>query len=413
MKRLAWFALATATLAACGDDGGGNSIDAAPDVDADETDAQDIDAVPATYSGTISLLEAQVLAPGNQGTLFGQGIQASVVFTSSDTTPGPIMEEQVGSPFGCKAWEYTPAQAAAATLGNDEGPVTFMQAGGAAQYTIPPCSFRAGAGYICPLTMTAGVGGTVDAIANNQATLTVTGTPYSMNNTSGRYVNISGAAMAANNGTFPIVGSSANNVITYVNPLAADETLPAAAQRVNLAGVGPTPGAADPGFLRDDNTTSFAHTAGGGNHFADFTVTTGNNTVGNDFTLATAEAAKLNAVPETNAAFSIVCDAAGCPIGSASGTILNIVTTDGAVPAQPQLFFVMPPPVTKRVQVRCAALQGNVAGQTITVPAAYMALIQNAGATRIQASYIRPQLMASDPVTAISGHALVGFTNSP
>lgn len=411
MKRLALFALATGSLVACGDDGGGTTVDA-QEVDTPDVDTPDIDAPPPTYAGTISLLEVQVLNPGNTGALFGQGVQASVVFTSSDMVPGPIMEEQPGQPFGCKAWEYTVAQTAAAVVGNDEGPVTFTQMGGAAQYRIPTCGFRAGVGYSCPHMNTAGTGGAIVAnAAQGTATLTVTGTPFDAMNTTGNYVNIAGAAMAGNNGTFPIVATAGGNTITYANIAAANEaTLPATSTHVNLAGVGPTPGAADPGFLRDDNTTSFAHTMGGGNHFADFTMTTGAGTVGDDFTLATAEAAKLNAVPRDGSAFSIACDAAGCPMLSASGTILNIITTDGPVPSDPRLFFVMPPPVTKRVVVRCAALQGTVAGQTITVPAAYMARIMSSGATRIQASYIRPQLMGSDPATAISGHALVGFT---
>ncbi len=414
MKRFAMFALVTATTitaTACGDDGGGTPIDA-PEDDAPDVDAG-IDAPLPTYSGTISLLEAQVLAPGNQGALFGQGVQTSVVFTSSADVPAPLMEEQPGLPFGCKVWEYNPTQAAAASIGNDEGPVTFMQMGGAAQYSIPACGFRPGVGYSCPHMNTAGMGGSI--VANGGAgtgtgTITVTNGGYNAMNTNGKYINIAGAAMAGNNGTFPILSSAGANVLTYANIAVATEVLPGTATRVNLAGVGPTPAAGDPGFLRDDNTTSFVHTMGGGGHFLDFTMTTGAGTVGDDFTLATAQAEKLNAVPRDGLAFSIACDAAGCPIGSASGAILNLVTTDGPVPASAQAFFVMPPPVTKRVQIRCAALQGNVAGQTITVPAPYMARIMMSGATRIQASFIRPTLMGSDPVTAISGHAIVGFT---
>jgi len=71
----------------------------------------------------------------------------------------------------------------------------------------------------------------------------------------------------------------------------------------------------------------------------------------------------------------------------------------------------MPPPTTKRIQIRCASLQAAAMnGHTITVPAAYMALLQDAGIRRIQATFIRPQLMSSVPVTAVSGHAIVGFS---
>ncbi len=412
MKKLAWLGLGLglALAAACGDDDGNTPIDASP-IDGDPTDATEIDAVPVTYAGTISLLEAQVLNPGTSGTLFGQGIQASVVFTASDQVPAPMMEEQPGLPFGCKAWEYTPAQAAAATVGVDEGTVTFTLTGGQAQHNIPTCAHQAGVGYVCPHTNTAGTGGTVVVGGGGTATLTVGGSgPYNANNTAGKYLSIAGATNATNNGVFPIVASTSPNTVTYVNPGAVAETLPGTATRVNLAGVGPIPNATDPGFLDNDNAASFALTMGGGGHFADFTMTTGVGTVGDDPTVEAAEASKLNNIPLDGSELSVACSATGCPAGSASGTILNIVTTDGTIPGSAQLFFVMPPPATKRVQVRCAALQGAGAGQTITVPAAYMALIQSSGATRIQATLIRPTLMGSDPVTAIAGHALVGFT---
>ncbi len=49
------------------------------------------------------------------------------------------------------------------------------------------------------------------------------------------------------------------------------------------------------------------------------------------------------------------------------------------------------------------------------MPAAYSALLQTSGAKRIQATFIRPTLMAGGPanVNAIAGHALVGYTNIP
>jgi hypothetical protein len=353
------------------------------------------------------LLEAQVLNPGTSGTLFGQGIQIGITFTASDQVPGPIMEEQPGAPFGCKAWEYTPAQAAAASIGNDEGAITITTTG-TTPMMIPSCA-HSPAGYVCPHTMTAQVGGVI-AAGPQAGTMTFTDldVTYNANNTTNRYLQVSGATNAGNNGVFPIVALAGANTIVIGNPAGVAETLPAAATHVNLAGVGPTPMVPDPGFLTDDATVSMALTVGGGMHFQAFTVSNGVSNVGNDFTLATAEAIKLNAIPSTGAEFSIACDAAGCPAGSASGSILNIVTTDAPVTGLSP--FAMPLPTTRRVQVRCAELQLGVAGHSITVPPAYSALLMNSGATRIQATFIRPHLMASDPVTAISGHAMVGFT---
>lgn len=416
MKRLALFALATASLVACGDDGGGTPVDAATDTQIVDVP---IDTPPATYSGSITVLEAAVLNPGTTGTFFGQGPQVSISFTDSVAVPGPLMEEMPGTPLGCKVWEFNPTQTAAAVVGNDEGSVAITLTGGAQQHTVPTCAYQAGAGYLCRHMDTAGTGGIVAMGAMGAATLTVTNGAYSAMNSSGKYVNIAGAVMAANNGTFPIAMSTGANTIVYINPAAANETLPGTSTHINLAGVGPIPNRADPGFLENDNAASIVLTSGGGAHFTTFTSTTGASTIGDDFVLNangamnTAETIKLNAIPRDGLAFTMTCDAASCPGGSASGMVLNIVTTDGTVPANPQQFFVMPPPTTKRVQVRCAVLQGAAAnGSTITVPATYMARIMTSGATRIQASLIRGHLMSGGPtnVSVVSGHALVGFT---
>lgn len=407
MKRLVLLGLAISGVAACGDNSGDDDspIDARV-IDGVEVDADDTDAPPAAViSGTISLLEAQLLDPGTAGTFFGQGVQVGISFTSNADVPGPVMEEQVGSPFGCKAWEYTAAQAAAASLGLDEGSIQITGTAGTTPPELPPCIFQAGAGYICPHAATQSTGGIIAAGPSGTATLTDLDTTFDTANSTNRYVSISGATTAANNGVFPIIAVAGANTIIYGNPAFAAETIPATGGHINLAGVGPTPDKEDPGFLEDDVAVSFALTAGGGMDFDAFTVSTGVGTVGNDFTLATEEAIKLNAIPSDGNAFTVTCDATGCPAGSASGTILNIVTTDTATTGLSD--FAMPLPTTKRVQVRCALLNQTA----ITIPAAYSALLMSSGATRIQATFIRPTLMASDPVTAISGHAIVGYTN--
>lgn len=409
MKRFVLLGLAMGAFAACGDDGGDTDPDARV-IDAAETDADDTDAPPAvTHAGSISLLEVQVLNPGTSGTFFGQGVQVGVAFTASDQVPGPVLEEMAGSPLGCKAWEYTPAQAAAATIGQDQGPVQVTAAAGLTPAMVPTCVHMANVGYICPHTMTAHTGGIVGA-GPQPGTLTFTDADvtYNANNTTNRYLQIAGATNPRNNGVFPIVGLAGANTIVIGNPGGMAETLPATATHVNLAGIGPTPGVADPGFLANDATVTFMLTSGGGMDFDTFTsVNSGAGGVGDDFTLATAEAIKLNAIPRDGAAFTVTCDAAGCPAGTADGTVLNIVTTDTATAGLSP--FAMPPPTTKRVQIRCAALGSSA----ITVPAAYSAFIMNSGATRIQASFIRGDLMGGGPpeVSAVSGHAVVGFTN--
>lgn len=418
MKRLALIVLATGSLVACGGDDEGGTVDA-PRVDA-ATDAQDIDTPPPppVYSGSISLLEAAVLNPGANGTFFGQGPQVSIAVTSSADVPGPVMEEMPGSPLGCKVWEYTPAQTAA-LIGGDEGMVQFTLTG-TAPPMVPACTFTASVGYTCPHTTTASTGGVIAAgPMAGLATLTDTDNSFSDGDSLGRYLRISGATNATNNGVFPIVSRPSATTLVYANPGRVPETIPNTGSHVNIFGLGPIPGVPDPGFLRDDNQVSVTLTAGGGNHISTFTSTTGTGTLGDDFVLDdnaamnTAETIKLNAIPRDGAAFTLTCDAASCPGGSASGMVLNIVTTDGTVPTDPQQFFVMPAPTTKRVQLRCAVLQGPSAnGSSITVPAPYMARIMTSGATRIQASLIRGALMSGGPgeVSVVAGHAIVGFT---
>ena len=406
MKRFA--CLAFVFVAACGDDEttptDAANIDAAVDAGIDAA----VDAPPTVYSGTITALEAKILNPGNTGTFFGQGVQIGISFQDSVTGVAPTMEEQPGSPLGCKLFEFNRAQAIQSSVGNNEGSVTIKL--GAETY--PACNFTANVGYTCPHLGTAGTGGTI--AAGPQAgtfTLTVTGTPYNAGNTTNRYVSISGATNAANNGVFPIVGLAAPNIIVYGNQAGVAEVTPAASQHVNLAGVGPTPGAPADGFLANDATADFTVAPGGGNHFAAFTASTPN--VGDDLVLPATELAKLNSIPVNGTAFTFGCDAQtqGHTCNSASGALINIVTTDSSVAGLSP--FTLPLPTTKRVQVRCAAIGAT----KVTVPAAYMAAIQNSGYTRIQTTFMRPALMTTTPATAtvnaLGGHAIVGFTGRP
>lgn len=405
MKRFA--CLAFVLVAACGDDGttpiDAANIDAAVDAAIDAP----IDAPVTVYSGTLTALEVAVLNPGATGTFFGQGIQLGIGFGDSVTGVAATMEEQPGSPLGCKLFNFTRAQAIQATVGNNEGSVqvTVTQANAP---VYPACTFTAGVGYTCPQLTTAGNTGTIaTVVAGATASLTVAAGPYTDANSVGRYVSISGATNAANNGVFPIVARPAATTIVYGNPAAAAEALPAGATRVNLAGVGPIPMAPDPGFFDNAAGVTIALTPGGGNHFTAFTSTTGAGNIGDDFQMPMAERIKLNAIPANGAAFTVTCggDVAN-PCGNASGSLLNIVTTDSAVVGLSP--FSMPLPTTRRVQVRCAQL----GSESITVPAAYMAAIMGSGATRIQTTFMRPLLMSGGPATvnSLGGHAIVGFT---
>jgi hypothetical protein len=407
MKRLLAIALPFA-VAACGDNIKGDSPDATS-IDAAVDAAIDAppDAPPAPgVTGTISLQEVKLLNPGNSGTYFGQGPQASITFVDGAAVPAPLLEEMVGSPLGCKAWSYTPAQTVAAVLGVDEGPVTFTATAGTVQPTLPACVFQAGAGYICPQVGTAQVGGSIGIVAaGSVASFTDADVTFTDANSIGSYITISGAANATNNGTFPIVSRVGANTVAYANPVAMAEALPAGATHVNLGAVGPIPNMADPGFMSDDVALTINHAAGA--HIGAFAATTGAGTIGDQVGIVHNELIKLNDIPLDGTAFTISCDGANC--GAASGSILILRTTDA--PLANLSPFALPPPVTKRVEIRCAAI-----GQTsVTVPMAYSQLLMSSGATRIQATFIRPTLMGGGPATVnvIAGHAVVGFTNRP
>ena len=423
MKR---FMLLSAFLmvAGCGDDDVTPPVDMGPGpvdmnvADMPATDMAtdmpaDVDMGPpaTTYSGSINVLEVDVLNPGTSGTSFGQGIQASITFHASTDLPPAVLEQNPTSALGCKAYEYTAAEAVIASLGRDEGPVQINAAAGTAAPTFPACVFMAGAGYVCPESSTGGTGGTIAAGTGPAAglvTLTDLDTTFTAATTTNRYVSITGAATAANNGAFPILALIGMNTIAYGNPAFAAEVLPATATHVNLAAVGPTPSAADPGFLQNDNTMEFVLTPGGDMDLPAFTVTTGTNTVGDDFVLDMATLNRLNAIPMDGSAITIGCTAATC--GSASGMVVSITTTDA--PTATLSAFAMPMPTTKRVVVQCAQL----AATSITIPAEYSALLMGSGATRVRTTVIRPTLMTSvtdEDVSAISGHAIVGFTNIP
>ena len=414
MKRFALLAVPLA-LAACGDNDENRPLDAAITIDGPSIDGgidaptdAPTDGPPAvTYSGTISVLEAAVLNPGTSGTFFGQGVQVGIAFSSS-ADPAPMFEDMPG-PFGCKAWVYTAAQAALVSAGTDEGSVQITTTG-TIRPALPACTFSAPLGYACPHAETFGTGGVIGVGPQlGTATLSVVDGMYNAANTTNRYVKISGALTPSNNGVFPIVALASANTIIYGNPaVVAEATLPVASTHVNVAGIGPTPMVPDPGFLSDDATTTIVLTPpiAGPNHLPAFTMTTGATTVADDFTLAPASLALMNNIPRANADFALACATGSCadPTGF-NGTLVNIIATD--TPVAGMSPFAMPLPTTKRIQIRCAQIAPVT---SITIPAALANLLTDPGITRIQTTFVRANLLGTMPVTAIAGHAIVGFT---
>jgi hypothetical protein len=425
MKRFVLLACALGGAAACGDNidpNGGTAIDAAaidgatidappPDIDA-ATDAA-VDAAPIQFSGTVTIIEAQVLAPAPApaNTIVAEGVQLGITFTDSATAVAPILDTNPGTLFGCKVTELTTAQLQGA-LGVNEGSVQFtVNNGGApANPVYPACVFIPTQGYICPdatssqaITVVNSV--TVDQVNANASRITVNGgTATFAADDVGRYIKFSGTGnpfLDTSYVAFPIAQIMSPTVVIVAtgSPLLTIGAV--AGQMTTLGGVGPLPGLVDPGQLADGASATAVITPGGGNHFPATTITYGN--VGDDFTMDDSNAGIMRNLPSDGSAFTLTCATCGTSIG----TVLNITTTDGSVAGLPATT--MPPPATKRVNIRCA----EVGTGTITVPANVSAHL--AGATRIQTNYVRGTFGAPSPANAglagvISGHAIVGFT---
>jgi hypothetical protein len=433
MKRFACLAIPLA-LAACGDNQKNTGdIDAppapidGPTIDTPTPiDAPNIDAPPAvTYTGTFTVFEAKLLgapSPAPSNTVIAQGIQlGNAVLPATDlVAQHPDSTTGAAVPTGCKIFEYTPAQYLA-SLGGNEGTatVTVTQTAPAAP-AFPTCIFQAGAGYICPdagssgtavgITLTGtGTGATAAAILTLPAGHPATFAAEDI----GRFVKFGGTAnptLDASYNAFAIVNIVSPTSVAIGLPLGTGTNIPAltAGTMTTLAGVGPSPAFAGTGQLADDAMVSVAFNttaAGGAGHVPNFTVSHGD--VGNDFTISTAVATRMQSVP-TNAALTLECNDAGGSCGTSIGTLVNIVSTDAPVTGLSPFAF--PPPVAKRVQIRCAFFDAN----PVVIPATVMDNL--AGATRIQTTYARVVLspvaneMFTPDVFPLAGHAYVGFT---
>jgi hypothetical protein len=394
-------------LAACGDDGDGNPDARRFDAPIGTPDGMP-DATPAaSYVGTLSILEAKVYVSDGSGgaAVFGAGPSFRMAFVDPAATGAPVMEEMPGSPFGCKAFEYTPAQFAA-TLGDDLGTIGISFTNGV---VVPTCGYTAGQGYTCPDPTTAGNGDNAN-IAPGPAPGLFAYVDADSNYTAdvnGRYLLISGATPAANNGLFPIVAVAGATTLVYANP-AGSAGANVGGTSITIAGVGPIP--QSPGFIADNATVSATFTSANTQVFENFTGAVAD--FANDFTLDTANAVRLFSIPTNGTEITLDCDANSC--ADSLSRVVNIQTTD--TPVAGLSPFAMPPPTTKAVLVRCTSVLGGPTG--VTIPAAYSAFIQSSGATRIQTTMVSGSLatgtgLPNSRLVVLGGHSAVGFTTVP
>jgi hypothetical protein len=447
--RLGVVIFAGSLLASCGDNilAGGDDD---PTIDASLIDSSepidmmvDPDAMIDTYTGTITVLEVGVFGAGAQ---LGQGIQVAASFF--ENALAPVYEEMPGSILGCKVWEYTPTQAA--DVGLDEGAITVTidnTANPAFDPEIPACSFVPTRGYLCVDTTSTGPA-VVERVINpaspttcipNLITVTDVDAPFTFAATDGRYLSFigSGSPFLPDGTTLPVLPTpgpvppfapSTTSFVYVAHPAvtgtdctsggAFPHTIPVTGATTSLGGVGPIPGfdngASDqPGFLANDADVTVTLTAGGGQNIptftADFDPPAG---PGDDFTFLAASVPVFGNLPLGGAAFTIGCDPAqaGCGTGTGDGVVLSITTTDADVSAAS--LTTMPPPVTKRVSMRCAAL----AATSVTVPAEAAAFltVASSGATKVQSTFIRGELGGggdgvTSSVNVVTGHATTTF----
>lgn len=358
-------------------------------------------------SGVVSMYEASVQGMSQ----LGQGLEVSVRFSLDAEATPPSYDDTPGSVFGCKVWEQTPPFA---EVFLDEGTVQISPAD--TTPAIPPCTFTATEGYVC--IGGSGAGGTIALLSAPQGLWTLTD-PEIVNASkhTGRYLRITGAQTAANNGLFPVISSASVDTVVFINlnPSASQETLLSTATFAFIAGMGPIPGMPDPGFLNDDEEITVALTPGGNGDFDAFSTTfdAGVNGVGDDFLLNIASQEIINAMPTDSSAFTIGCEGAGGICGSAMGTSIEIVTTDGVIPPGAPAYF-LPSPLSKRVTIRCSALNTT----ELQVPTEVSTFLQTSGATRIKTSFARfgfkqvTNAPASLPATTTIyvGHVIHGYT---
>jgi hypothetical protein len=397
LNRLTQLSLVVCALFAfgCGDDDGSSDGDN-PDFDA-APDQPDAGGGGPSQTGRIVM--GATTFQNFEGR--GEGLILLVDVRNVDERVPPAYEEAVGSPFGCKATEFTPEQYATP-------PVNF----GTLSFTItdgppfPDCNWVEGAGYLC--VGAAGSGGDLTVIDSDNG---MGGGVYKLTNAAvtfgtdqvGRMVKITGAAEPKfNAGLFPITAATADSV-TFVGPpgIADPENGTAASYQV-LAGFGPAL-QADP--VSDDSRVMAHLTAGGDGTFEDFDL---DANIGDSFTMDDDTAAILSDLPLDGSAFSVSCEGTGGTCNQAMANGLIISTTDGDVTGLPP--FALPAPATKATTLIC--LQPG--GGTINVPAAASAYLMNSGATRLRAIFIRANVLTetqSDGALDFgAGHAWAGFT---
>jgi hypothetical protein len=359
--------------------------------------------LPVDLSGTGIADEARIVLQEEtvQGqAALGMGYEVQVDFRRTPALP--VYTDDLSNPaVGCRVWEYTAAEWTALATVPDEGAVNFTVSGGS--LSIPGCNQLTTAGrYGC-----FGGFGTPDSVSCSAGSCTITQASGSFTSKHlGRWLSLSAAPSAANDGLFPILSVPGATTLVYANAAGVSEALGSPALYGIEAGRGPIPGVTEPGFLLDTDKLTVALVPGGLSEWTAFTAPSID--AGDHFALDPSSKA-LDQIAVDGAAFRVGCDATGGNCGAAALNELTLVTSDGATAGLPSA--VLPPPAAKAVVIRCGA-PGSATG--VDVSAAASAHLASSGAKRIRGSYLRAGTAdpaSSHPVHIRVGHAVVGYSD--
>ncbi|WP_437681919.1 hypothetical protein [Sorangium sp. So ce131] len=352
----------------------------------------------ATHDGIISIQDVSIQGAPQAG----HGLTVQVLFTSSRP---PAYEQVAGDIEGCRAWVYDTEDNPPPAL-TDQGEITIAGLAGG------PITCRfAGSGYVCPTSTGAGQASVAPG-QTGTAAYTIDGATFSAADV-GRYLRVTGAANAKNQGAFPIVAVESSTTAVVVNQGATEEDF--AAEYTVVAGAGPVPNSPTDPIERGAEVV--VGISPGGAMAFDFP-DTAPIAAGEAFTPDTASAAALVALPLDGSALTLGCGGPGGACGAAQATVVRITSTDGDVEGMSP--FAMPPPARKQVEIQCVALGGD---GTVTIPAEAMKLLQEAHQvspiSRIRTALMREGWASAtnaaplppNSTTLLVGHGLIGITN--
>lgn len=374
------------------------SRDAAPDGERHVGDAGS-DGGDGTPYG--ALLSVQNVSIANEPAL-GRGLSVLLSFTASRA---PAYEETPGQPTGCKVWVYD-LSSNAPPPPTDQGTVTVSGIQGGSL----TCRFDAHEGYLCPVS---GGASTIAVLpGESTARYEVTQASFSPDDV-GRYLRITGASQAVNDGEFPIIDAPSQTSLGVLNPGALREDF--AGTYTVFGGRGPTPNPSVVVYPPGPGVTLHL-SPGGAGAFAFSDV--GPIVPGGAFTADDATEGILTHLPIDGSAVTLGCSGAGGRCDPAIATVIRMTTTDGAVAGLPS--SAMPAPVHEQVELQCATLGGD---GRITVPVDAMRLLEQSNRrspiTRVRTAFMRegvgfgtnPPGMPPNRTTVLVGHGRLGYTD--